>query len=242
MKIKLIVTLNKELISLSFVNPGEITIGRDAMNTIAPLTADGLSRRHARLFVEGDKVFVEDCGSTNGSYKMGEKIEGRQELKVHDLLQFGKLEISVEGIEVGSALSVESEASMTARTAKTLVLPRPIPPIKPIGISPVAPKEEPKEEKSAALEPVEMEPVAELSPVEEVKAVPEEAKAPAAPSPLSPVEKPTLKPGLKLPPHKPMIGAGVKLPPKKPVLGAGLKLPPRPTLKVPLKKPIAPAK
>ncbi len=229
MKIKLIVTLNKELMSLSFINQQEITVGRDVSNTIAPLTADGLSRRHARLFVENGKWFVEDCGSTNGTYKMGTKLEGREELKVHDLLQFGKLEISVESILSGDEPITEPAPAPTARTEKTLELPRPVPPISPIGI---------KKPETPAPAVAELEPVAELTPVEEVKELPK--AAPAAAPALTPVAKPGLKPGLKLPPHK-TLGSGIKLPPKKPMLGAGLKLPPRPILKVPPKKPAAPA-
>ena len=233
MKIRLIVSLNKELMGLSFVDQKEITIGRDTANVLAPLTADGLSRRHARLVYEDGKWFVEDCGSTNGTYKMGVKIAGREELNVRDVLQFGKLEVCVESLgETGPSAAVPAA---TVRTAKTLVMPRPVSPINPVAdkkIPPVAPK-------PIAVEPVKMEPVADLTPVEETKDIPAaqetgvspEATA-AKPSPLSPIS----------PGHKPVLKPGLKLPPRKPVVGAGLKLPPRPVLKTTLKKPVLPAK
>jgi len=238
MKIRLIVSLNKELMGLSFVEQKEITIGRDTANVLAPLTAEGLSRRHARLFHEDGKWFVEDLGSTNGSYKMGAKIEGREELNVRDVLQFGKLEVCIESL--GESAPSAAAPATTVRTAKTLSMPRPASPINPV----VDKKAPPAAPNPAAPGSVKMEPVADLTPVEEVKDIPAAEKTggskdtaaaettPASHSPLSPIS----------PVRKPVLKPGLKLPPRKPVSGAGLKLPPRPVLKPVLKKPVLSAK
>lgn len=269
MEIKLIVTLNKELMSLKFVDQKEITIGRDTSNTVAPLMVEGLSRRHARIFFEGDKWFVEDCGSTNGSYKMGVKLAERSELKALDLLQFGKLEVSI--VSFGSADASAETSLPNAAASKTLVMSRPAP-VNPLGVKkPAAPAVAPAAEKPAVpvvpaaekkpavtrlvkIEPIvdlpPVDSVKDLPPVEEVADLPSDAPAAAASplSPITPVSKPGVRPALKpaIRPvlksgAKPVLKTGLKLPPK-PGLGAGLKLPPRPVLKTTLKKPVLPAK
>jgi diguanylate cyclase (GGDEF)-like protein len=47
-----------------------------------------ISRRHARLLIEGDAVFVEDLGSTNGTFVNGEPID-RRVLADGDKIQIG---------------------------------------------------------------------------------------------------------------------------------------------------------
>jgi pSer/pThr/pTyr-binding forkhead associated (FHA) protein len=49
-----------------------------------------LSRRHARIFLEGDRPYVEDLGSTNGTFWCGERLEDRPTpLRNGDALAFG---------------------------------------------------------------------------------------------------------------------------------------------------------
>jgi two-component system, cell cycle response regulator len=57
----------------------EIVIGR-GRDVEMHYDDKGLSRRHARVFREGDRFFVEDLGSSNGTYVDGERIT-REELK-----------------------------------------------------------------------------------------------------------------------------------------------------------------
>ncbi|MDY7230867.1 FHA domain-containing protein [Hyalangium rubrum] len=52
---------------------GELKIGRQEGNDLV-LTAGGVSRKHARFYVEGGKVLVEDLGSANGTYVDGERV------------------------------------------------------------------------------------------------------------------------------------------------------------------------
>lgn len=53
------------------------------------LSDDGVSRKHARLFLEGDRFFIEDLGSANGTYVQGEKISKTVELSDGDQIQMG---------------------------------------------------------------------------------------------------------------------------------------------------------
>ena len=212
MKITLIVTLNGTKVGLSFGAEKMIAVGCETGNTIQPLAVEGLSRRHAKIFEKDSKWMLEDLGSTNGSYRNGEKIEGAVELAVNDTLQFGKLLISVDEI-------VSSETSAEAPVAAAVPPVAPAPAIKPAAVEPVPPASQP------APAPVAPAPAAP-APVEAPAATPTPTPSPTAPAPAAPatavLRRPTLpgvKSGLKLPP-KPAFGAGLKLPPKAPAAPA----------------------
>ncbi|MBO7308991.1 MAG: FHA domain-containing protein [Kiritimatiellae bacterium] len=217
MKITLIANNNGSLLKLCFTSEKVIGIGRDIGNTIAPLSAEGVSRNHAKIFEKDGKWFLEDLGSMNGTYRLGQKVEGTVELAVRDMLQFGKFIVSVDEIEGDKAVAPEAAPAA--------------------AVPPVADAIKP-----AAAPAVESEPAAPVA----APAVESASAAPAAAAPTTALRRPQLpsmKSGLKLPP-KPGLGAGLKLPPK-PGLGAGLKLPPKPGLgaglKLPPKAPAAPA-
>lgn len=54
-----------------------ISIGRDATNVVA-VEDDAMSRRHASLINLGKRWWLEDHGSTNGTFLDGEKVVGRR--------------------------------------------------------------------------------------------------------------------------------------------------------------------
>jgi len=66
---------------------GGLTVGRSAECGLR-LTEGSPSRQHARLILEGDQLWVEDLGSTNGSFVNGVRIEARTLLKNGDALRF----------------------------------------------------------------------------------------------------------------------------------------------------------
>jgi len=215
MKISLIVKQKDTLIGLRFTGENEITIGREVGSSISALTADGLSRRHAKIYEKDGKCYLEDLGSMNGSYRLGQKIEGPVELKQKDLLQFGTLEVSVDLIgEIPSAATEAAPAAAAHAAPAAAPTPAPAPAAPALPVTPAA---APK-------------PAPALSPA-----------APGAAPRRPTLPKPGGIPGgLKLPP-KPALGAGVKLPPKPAPLGAGLKLPPKPALGAGVKLPPKPA-
>ena len=63
------------------------TIGRAPGSTLW-LRDDGVSREHARLEQDGEDYQVVDCGSANGTYVEGQRIE-RQRLADGDVIQLG---------------------------------------------------------------------------------------------------------------------------------------------------------
>lgn len=69
------------------VEEPEIIIGRDE-DVAVHLEDASVSRRHARVFRNGTGIFVEDLGSTNGTFLAGQRIE-RAELVSGDRLQIG---------------------------------------------------------------------------------------------------------------------------------------------------------
>lgn len=66
-----------------------IVIGRAADSNIV-LDDTYASQQHARVFQQGETFFVEDLGSTNGTYVNGRKISYPLELRVGDRIKIGK--------------------------------------------------------------------------------------------------------------------------------------------------------
>ena len=72
------------------------TVGRDAASGI-PLDGDEYaSARHAQLEPDLDRVWVEDLGSTNGTFVNGERISARRALEPGDVLRVGETELRLE--------------------------------------------------------------------------------------------------------------------------------------------------
>jgi serine phosphatase RsbU (regulator of sigma subunit) len=68
--------------------PGVTVIGRQLDSPIC-LPPKAVSRQHAQIVCEGGVFFVEDLGSSNGTYLNGVRVEGRQPLTERDTLQIG---------------------------------------------------------------------------------------------------------------------------------------------------------
>ena len=79
------------LAGLSFGVTGELVLGR-ALECDVPIVSQHVSRQHARLDLSGDKLTVEDLGSSNGTFVNGKKIAGvhclshEDELRFHDIV------------------------------------------------------------------------------------------------------------------------------------------------------------
>ena len=72
----------------------ELTVGRGAGNSL--ILEDGmLSRHHARCFLRGSGVFVEDLGSRHGTYLNGKRLESPSALREGDSLLMGRTELRV---------------------------------------------------------------------------------------------------------------------------------------------------
>ena len=68
----------------------EIIIGReDSVDVTIPASA--VSRRHARLLLEGENYALEDLGSSNGTFVNGERLTQRRTLKSGDKIRLGQI-------------------------------------------------------------------------------------------------------------------------------------------------------
>lgn len=67
----------------------ELFVGRDLSNDVV-INDPEISRRHARLYLQGNSYVLEDLGSTNGSYVNGQRIMGPSVLRPGDTLTFGE--------------------------------------------------------------------------------------------------------------------------------------------------------
>ena len=67
---------------------GELTIGRVEGNHIV-VDLDNVSRRHARIHAQGGRVYVEDLGSTNGTFLNDDEVAQPTPLRSGDLVKVG---------------------------------------------------------------------------------------------------------------------------------------------------------
>lgn len=75
---------------------GELTVGRQEGNGLT-VADQRLSRRHLKLRVAGDKLFVSDLGSANGTIVNEQKIGAETELKPGDCVRAGATTFTVLG-------------------------------------------------------------------------------------------------------------------------------------------------
>ena len=68
----------------------EVTVGRGGGCALVLNDDTYVSQLHARLFQQNGEGYVEDLGSTNGTYVNGKQIKGVTRLKRGDQVQFGQ--------------------------------------------------------------------------------------------------------------------------------------------------------
>lgn len=90
---------------------GENTVGREAADVL--LADPTVSRKHALITLDADKCWVEDSGSTNGTYVAGTQIQPGERVEIANgtELKFGSavLVLSLPQVERAEALEVSGE-------------------------------------------------------------------------------------------------------------------------------------
>ncbi|MBX3081362.1 MAG: FHA domain-containing protein, partial [Anaerolineae bacterium] len=63
----------------------------------------GVSRRHARLFVHDRGLYIQDLGSTNGTFINEHQLQPESPYRLHDgdVIDFGDLRMRLNVIRVG---------------------------------------------------------------------------------------------------------------------------------------------
>ena len=85
----------------------EIIVGRDAISGVAINDAE-VSRKHARLSLQGSAYVIQDLGSTNGTFVNSQRIATTQVLNPGDTVSFG------ENIVLQYDVAFDSNATMVA--------------------------------------------------------------------------------------------------------------------------------
>jgi len=90
----------------------EIVVGRSSELDMV-LVEDMVSRRHAKITVTGDQIFIQDLGSTNGTFVNGEKIK-RARLQEGDRILIGKY--------AGTEIKIDDEEFLILREDEVLAV------------------------------------------------------------------------------------------------------------------------
>jgi hypothetical protein len=78
-----------------FAVDGTTTIGRAADADI-PIEDPFASGRHARVYEDDGRCFVEDMSSTNGTFLNGRRVGARERLRAQDRIRIGDTEFRYE--------------------------------------------------------------------------------------------------------------------------------------------------
>lgn len=75
------------------LDSAQLTIGRGGQNNIPIRTDEYASARHARFEPRHDGVWVQDLGSTNGTYLNGARLERPRRLADGDVVRVGETDL-----------------------------------------------------------------------------------------------------------------------------------------------------
>ena len=78
------------------LNSSQLTIGRGGQNDIALPQDEYVSARHARFEPRRDGVWLQDLGSTNGTYVNGTRIDRPRKLTHGDVVRVGETDLRYE--------------------------------------------------------------------------------------------------------------------------------------------------
>jgi hypothetical protein len=95
------------LAGLSFGVARPLMLGRSLDCDIA-MVSPQVSRNHARLDLEDDRLVLEDLGSANGTMINGKQVRGKQELRNDDEIRFHDIVFRVEESYTGQRSEIEA--------------------------------------------------------------------------------------------------------------------------------------
>jgi serine phosphatase RsbU (regulator of sigma subunit)/pSer/pThr/pTyr-binding forkhead associated (FHA) protein len=95
---------------------GAVSIGRASECTL-PIKDRYLSRKHAEIVAVGGAWVLKDCGSANGTYLNGVRVNGDKPLKTGDRIRLGDTEILFESTAVSTDkyLAVDENEHISAK-------------------------------------------------------------------------------------------------------------------------------
>jgi pSer/pThr/pTyr-binding forkhead associated (FHA) protein len=89
------------------LSAGETVFGRD--RSVVWIDDPSVSRRHARIRVEGDRATIRDLGSKNGTMVNGAPVDGDRALADGDEIQIGRAKMTFHVLtQTGSTQTASS--------------------------------------------------------------------------------------------------------------------------------------
>lgn len=98
------------------LNRPEVVLGRHP-DCEVQVNSNMVSRRHARMWQEGDEYRIEDLGSGNGTFLNGKKLEGPGVVKHDDRIKLGPILIRLDAPELGGGRKSGGAANLGATLA-----------------------------------------------------------------------------------------------------------------------------
>jgi pSer/pThr/pTyr-binding forkhead associated (FHA) protein len=119
MKVSLIVKSPGKMLNKAIPVPGsQFLIGRDPQCQLRP-SSPLISNRHCALLIRGDRLFIRDLVSTNGTCVNDFRIDGEVELRPNDVILVGPLKFAVA---IERPAPVKVPVSQDDELAATLLL------------------------------------------------------------------------------------------------------------------------
>ena len=78
------------------IESAALTVGRNTDNNLVVEGDEYASGRHARFDARRDGIYVDDVGSTNGTFVNGIRLTGRRRLVPGDVIKIGETELRFE--------------------------------------------------------------------------------------------------------------------------------------------------
>src|SRR4051812_44278163 len=91
-----------EFLGTDVFDKARILVGRDSDSADLVLESTHVSRRHAVIDVEGDRIFIQDAGSKNGIYVNDEPVQ-RTEITRLDKITVGDFTLKIKVVGSGDA-------------------------------------------------------------------------------------------------------------------------------------------
>jgi len=140
------------------LNRNEISIGRDISNDFVVNDAE-VSRKHAKLTLEGDRYKIEDLNSTNGTYIDGQRLIGPHVMAIGEIIMFGdNVGVIFDGEPASPDLTVPSKVDLGMTPVAAIPTPvesygQPVAPLTPeVGNIPMPQQTTPEIEPEQAVE------------------------------------------------------------------------------------------